>query len=243
MSGRFWTEAEIEYLRGHYADTPLKEILEHCPHGAGGIQAKAKALGLRKSMEFRREAGRRTSQLPQSQAHRFKKGSVPANKGKRQEDYLDAKTLARCREKRWSKENHPDSSKPVGYERFWLGDQTWYVKVAEGQPMVKKHRWLWEQANGKVPEGHVLVFRDGNRRNCVLSNLECVTRSEAARRISARMTDEERRARLIKIHEHRRETIRRDRIRLHFGLPAKTKIVTRWAPRPKKAPHTGTGTV
>lgn len=234
MSYHFWTEAEIEYLRGHYADTPLREIQRHCPHGAGGIQAKAKMLGLKKSDEFRSEIGRRTARLPQSQAHRFRKGQEPPNKGRRQEDYLGAAALARCREKRWSRDNHPDSSAPVGYERFWQGDQTWYVKVAEGQRMVPKHRWLWEQAHGPVPEGHVLVFLDGDRRNCVLENLECVTRSEAARRLNARMTPEQRQARLVKIHEHRRETIRRDRIRLHFGLPAKTKIVTRWAPRPKK---------
>lgn len=39
-----------------------------------------------------------------------------------------------------------------------------------------KHRLIWEAANGQVPEGHVVVFLDGNKLNCNLENLRCVPR-------------------------------------------------------------------
>ena len=34
---------------------------------------------------------------------------------------------------------------------------------------------VWEAANGPVPEGHVLIFLDGNGLNCDLSNIMCVS--------------------------------------------------------------------
>ena len=40
-----------------------------------------------------------------------------------------------------------------------------------------KHRWLWEQANGPVPEGMCLKCLDGDRTNCDPSNWELVPRA------------------------------------------------------------------
>ena len=39
------------------------------------------------------------------------------------------------------------------------------------------HHLVWEAANGPVPTGYVLVFKDGDRRNVTLDNLECVSRA------------------------------------------------------------------
>lgn len=40
----------------------------------------------------------------------------------------------------------------------------------------------WERANGPLPVGHCLWFKDRNRQNCELSNLELITRAEMGRR-------------------------------------------------------------
>lgn len=40
-----------------------------------------------------------------------------------------------------------------------------------------KSHLVWEQHHGKVPEGHGIVYLDGNRANCDISNLECVSNS------------------------------------------------------------------
>ena len=42
------------------------------------------------------------------------------------------------------------------------------------------HRYVWTQANGKIPRGFVVNFIDGNFMNCDLSNLRLKTRGEMA---------------------------------------------------------------
>ena len=37
-----------------------------------------------------------------------------------------------------------------------------------------KRRYVWEQANGKIPEDHMILQLDGDPFNCDLSNLACV---------------------------------------------------------------------
>lgn len=39
---------------------------------------------------------------------------------------------------------------------------------------VLKHVWVWEQANGPLPEGHVVYFADGDKRNFSPENLVAV---------------------------------------------------------------------
>lgn len=34
-----------------------------------------------------------------------------------------------------------------------------------------KHHWVWEQQNGKIPKGHIIIFADGNPQNCDINNL------------------------------------------------------------------------
>ena len=43
---------------------------------------------------------------------------------------------------------------------------------------VPEHRYVWEQANGPVPEGYLVTFKDGNGENCAIENLAIVTRAE-----------------------------------------------------------------
>jgi hypothetical protein len=35
---------------------------------------------------------------------------------------------------------------------------------------------VWEEANGPIPAGGIVIFRDGNHENFDLSNLELITR-------------------------------------------------------------------
>ena len=90
------------------------------------------------------------------------------------------------------------------------------------------HRYVWEQANGEVPEGYVVAFRDGNRRNCSLDNLYLLSRADNARRRASEETPEARRERVVKAQTTRNKSIRRDKIRLHWGLEPIGKLVKRW---------------
>jgi hypothetical protein len=46
------------------------------------------------------------------------------------------------------------------------------------------HRIIWLDAGRTIPPGHALVFKDGNKRNFDIDNLEMVTRQELMRRNS-----------------------------------------------------------
>ena len=71
--------------------------------------------------------------------------------------------------------------KPIGTERVTI-DGYLERKMNDDMPLQKRwravHIVLWEQANGPLPGGHALVFRDGNKRNISLDNLELVTRAD-----------------------------------------------------------------
>ena len=41
----------------------------------------------------------------------------------------------------------------------------------------KKAHIVWEQHHGEIPQGSFIVFLDGDRSNCDISNLECTTNS------------------------------------------------------------------
>ena len=68
----------------------------------------------------------------------------------------------------------------------------------------------------------------GNRRNCDLTNLYLLSRADNARRRTLEETPEARKARLAKAQTSRNKSIRRDRIRLHWGLEPLGKLVKRW---------------
>lgn len=225
-----WTRRQVAYLKRHYADTALGVLMEHTQHSQKAIYAKVRALGLRKSQAFRQAFGHRVSASPKSQACRFSKGHVPANKGKRETEFRSREAIERCAATRFKKGDRPHNTRPVGYECFRRQKSKGYVyiKVRDGEPMVLKHRWVWEQAHGEIPEGYNVTFRDGDSRNCELDNLELVSREEAGRRQIRSETPGQRAARCEKACEMRRRMIRRDKARIHFGLEPKSKLVKRW---------------
>ena len=224
---RPWTQQQLDYLRKHYADTPMTELKRRTGHAEKSIWSHAAAMDLHKSKEFLQEQGRRTSRHPNSIATRFQKGLVPMNKGKRDYEFRSREGIERCAKTQFKPGNHPANTKPVGYER--VTDKGYIlVKVSMDSKMVLKHRWVWEQAHGEIPHGYNIVFRDGNRQNCSLENLEIISRSEAARRQVKTETPEQRRKRMERCTASRNKTIRMDKIRLHWGLEPKSKLVKRW---------------
>lgn len=69
------------------------------------------------------------------------------------------------------------NSLPIGSETVFRG--VIHIKTQRGK-WEPKHRWLWEQERGPIPEKHIVVFRDGDKNNVVIENLMLVTRHELA---------------------------------------------------------------
>lgn len=66
--------------------------------------------------------------------------------------------------------------KPIGSTRN-NGDRT-LLKIASPDIWVPLHAHVWEQANGPIPEGLMVVAKDGNLKNVDLQNLCLRTFSE-----------------------------------------------------------------
>jgi len=104
---------------------------------------------------------------------RFKKGTVPPNKGKK----MSAEQYAKSSRTMFKKGGIPQNYRPVGSERVNV-DGYIEIKVADPSKWELKHRVVWEESNGKIPAGMNLIFKDNNPLNVKLDNLMLVTRAE-----------------------------------------------------------------
>lgn len=104
---------------------------------------------------------------------RFKKGHIPNNKGKK----MPPEIYEKAKETMFKKGNVPKNYRPVGSERVNV-DGYREIKVEDPNVWQLKHRVVWEEVNGSIPENHALLFLDGNPLNCEVDNLKLITRSE-----------------------------------------------------------------
>lgn len=130
----------------------------------------------------------------------FHKGHVPANKGKKWEDYLTPEQMERCRKGQYKKGNVPYCWKPVG---------TIVTKTSEGKKpynwikVIDNHgsnnfmlysRYVYEQHHGiKLKSDDVIIHLDGNSLNDDINNLMLAKNSENAtiNKMYAGITDPE----------------------------------------------------
>ncbi len=106
----------------------------------------------------------------------FEKGQVSWNKGKKMSSYQ----YQRCKATMFKKGSIPPNHKSIGSERE---DKDGYIliKIQDGHKnknWTRKHRYLYEQAYGKIPKGYKVIFADGNNRNFDLDNLIMVSNAE-----------------------------------------------------------------
>lgn len=155
-----YTEEMLMFLRQH-EETPRTELTRKfnekfgCKLSADSIKAKCLRMGLK--------TGRTGC---------FSPGQKSWNKGLK--GYMGANSTS------FKKGNTPHNHKPVGHERITV-DGYIEVKVAEPNVFELKHRQIWEQQHGKIPDSHVLVFKNMNKQDCRIENLMLVSRAELVR--------------------------------------------------------------
>ncbi len=188
MTRRYWTEAEIELLRRFYADALTADLAAALGRTIARVQAKANALGLRKSLELIAETARRRTQAPGhgSKATRFNKGQTPHNKGlKRPEGWAPG----RMAQSQFKPGNKPHTWLPVGTFRIVEGVLERKFSDEPGPPGARWRsyaRLVWEAAHGPMPPGHAVVFKPGRQTTdpelVTLDAVELIRRQELMRR-------------------------------------------------------------
>lgn len=178
MKKKFWTNEDRAMLVELFPNMRTQQIADLMGRGYSSISNQANLMGLHKSPEFREseQSGRITKLLTKGAVHRFKKGQEPPNKGKPMPDGVYQKAKATM----FKKGSTPANAKHDGYERL---SKDGYIEVRVRQGKFRaKHHLIWEEINGPIPFGMIVVFRDKNPLNLSATNLELISRAENMKR-------------------------------------------------------------
>jgi hypothetical protein len=185
---RFWTPAEEEIMRTHYAHTLTVELARQFGCAPKRVLAKANAMGLHKSVALIAEMARQRTLQPDHGSRRtqIKPGQEPWNKG------THFVAGGRSAETRFKPGSKPHTWVPVGSCRV-APDGVLEQKVND-LPGPNSVRWkpvarlVWEAEHGPIPAGYSVVFKRGrqttDRELITLDALECLSRSELMARNS-----------------------------------------------------------
>ena len=189
---KFWTADEDALMRRLYPDTPTAKLAEQLGRPLASTYQRAATLGLKKSEAYLASpaAGRTTGR--HGMGTRFAKGQAPANKGLRRPGWGPGRMKSTqfkpgvrlgVAAKNWQPIGSIRSD-PEGYQRIKVRDAVKGEHYGFGNvrvwPLLQRH--VWEQAHGSIPAGHAVTFRDGNKANCDLGNLELVSRADLMKR-------------------------------------------------------------
>lgn len=194
MNGRPWNAQDLEVLRREFPHVASAAVAETLRRSLSSVNNTAYKLGIHKTPEYLASpaACRLRRGDGAGAATRFQKGAVPHNKGLRRPGWAPG----RMRETQFRPGERAGIAaknwRPVG---TILPDAEGYlrIKVREAVPCEAYgfgnvrvwpllHRHNWRQVKGEIPAGHALVFRDGNRANCDVDNLELLSRGDLMRR-------------------------------------------------------------
>jgi hypothetical protein len=196
MKRRYWTIKEQQFVKSFYAEKGPKWIAQRIDRTVSAVQQYANKMGLK----YKGPVG-------------FRPGSTPWNKG------LKGFKPHNSTKGYFKPGNLPATTKPAGkpYKRKDHGKEYYFIRPKGHRRATMLHVYLWEQANGPVPEGHICVFKDGNTLNCTLENIECITRAENMRRNHGKTN---RRRAALKAWKTRDRKMRQ-----RLGLPARKAVI------------------
>ncbi len=166
------TPEQDEYIRANYLVKPQKRLADELGISHTCLITRMRQQQIEVPEEVRRKF---------AEKGRIKPGNVSHNKGKKQSDYMSPEAIERTKATQFKKGDLPHNCyHEVGREslrRDKSGIVYKYICVEIGQ-WIPLHTRNWELANGPIPKGYCLWFKDGDTMNCELENLELITRAE-----------------------------------------------------------------
>jgi len=176
---REWQPEEDRLIEEYYPDLPAKDVAAMLDRSTSSVYSRANFLGVKKSEEFKNSAASgRTGHDNRGANSRFRKDAEPWNKGQ----HFSAG--GRSTQTQFKKGERPHTWVPIGTETIHKGG---YLKrkVRDDAPKgMSRLNWefvhvlLWEEHRGPVPDGHVVIFKNGNNKDIRIENLELVSRGK-----------------------------------------------------------------
>ncbi len=187
MTRKLWTAVEIAVLTELYPYTRAQDIAERIGRTTQQVLTKAWHLGLKKSREAIARMACQAMANPDHPGRRtqFQKGDDPWNKGTH---YRAGGRSAETQFKAGTRQGRASILwMPIGSERVrsdgYLERKLTDTGVTR-RDFVCIHHIVWREAGREIPPGHALIFKDGNKRNFALDNLELISRANLMRRNS-----------------------------------------------------------
>lgn len=177
---RIWTEEKSAKLAVLFPIHSAPDIAKALGLTTKQVYARAQHLGLKKTAEWIRERSRQAMANPSHNGRKtqFNPGHSTWNKGVT--GYMGANTTS------FKAGSKPQTWLPIGSTR--IADGYPQRKIADTgctrRDFVPVHHLVWRLHGLSIPAGHALVFRDANRMNPDINNLELITRGDLMRRNS-----------------------------------------------------------
>lgn len=160
-----FTAEEDQFILDNYLEIPLKRISKNLGRAESSARQRLHLLGFKVPPEiiekFKKESY-------------YQKGRVPENKGKK----MSLEMYEKCKPTMFKKGFIPHNTKYDGAERI---SKDGYVekRVSVGKYKLK-HRIIWEEENGPIPKGFLIIFKDKDKLNFDIDNLEMISKGENA---------------------------------------------------------------
>lgn len=161
-----------DFIKDVYLDMVPQKIADEIGRSEVYVKGRMQKLGLIIPPEIIEQ---------RKQMSRIQPGNVPMNKGKKWDDFMSKAAQKRSRSTTFKKGNLPhntlhdgkivtrqDSKSKRRYQWIRISKANWKML----------HVKIWEDANGPVPEGHCIMFIDGNSMNTALENLRLISNQD-----------------------------------------------------------------
>lgn len=150
------------YIQKHYAGVGPKKMAETLNRKFGTSYTRAQVKGYYANHK-----------LNSGLDGRFLKGQESHNKGKK----MDPSVYEKIKHTFYPKGHIPDNKYDVGTVKMNT-DGYYMVKVADPNVWEFCHRKAWEDANGKIPKGMMVCFKNGDKTDYRLENLMLISQEE-----------------------------------------------------------------
>ena len=170
--GKRWTQKDIDTLTELYPNTSTQELCKLLDRKIYALYGQVFKMKLKKSPEYLKE---HVHTIKPSVQHQFVKGHKVWNKGVKLGEGFGGKAT------QFPKGHKPHNWKPEGSIRTNVDG---YKEIKVGKKYVLLHRHIYVAQVGEIQNDEVIRFKDGNKSNLDLNNLEKISREEHAIRNS-----------------------------------------------------------